>query len=463
MTEGDFKFPDDVRGWLSANEGRTLALMADGRDVLEIGSFCGKSTICMAQTARSVVCVDPFDGRATPGEGDRNTFGEFCDNLTRFGVRGPVEVCVGTSRDEIPKLCREGRRFDFVFIDGDHELGAVREDIRQAMSVLKPGGLLAFHDYRTPTNMGVTSAVNEFVARGAVVKFVADDLAVVEPCLASPRPESHMPGVYLALPSYDGWMHQGAAQMGYQLASMRRRVIPQDGGSSLLGLTFNQHWCNALNNRKRWNLAYFAMLHADIMPECWWLDFAIDELEATGADLLSAVSPIKDDMGETSTAIDNPKNPFEPLYRVSTAQLEHLPETFSAADCGHPDKALLVNTGCMVLRLDRPWVDEIYGNGEMAFRFTCSDMIYRNGDGEYVPRVASEDWNLSRHLHDRKYKVLATRKVKLAHMGQVPFRNYLRWGVGVDETGKVVVPDATRRYKREELNGHAAQKEMAPA
>ena len=38
------------------------------------------------------------------------------------------------------------RRFDFLFIDGDHEYDGVLEDLIQWYSLVRPGGLIAFHD-----------------------------------------------------------------------------------------------------------------------------------------------------------------------------------------------------------------------------------------------------------------------------------------------------------------------------
>ncbi|MEQ9409404.1 MAG: class I SAM-dependent methyltransferase [Fuerstiella sp.] len=39
-----------------------------------------------------------------------------------------------------------GRKFDFLFIDGDHEYDGVLEDLIQWYPLVKPGGLIAFHD-----------------------------------------------------------------------------------------------------------------------------------------------------------------------------------------------------------------------------------------------------------------------------------------------------------------------------
>ena len=39
-----------------------------------------------------------------------------------------------------------GRKFDFLFIDGDHEYNGVLEDLIQWYPLVRPGGLIAFHD-----------------------------------------------------------------------------------------------------------------------------------------------------------------------------------------------------------------------------------------------------------------------------------------------------------------------------
>lgn len=39
-----------------------------------------------------------------------------------------------------------GQKFDFLFIDGDHEYDGVLEDLIQWYPLVRPGGLIAFHD-----------------------------------------------------------------------------------------------------------------------------------------------------------------------------------------------------------------------------------------------------------------------------------------------------------------------------
>jgi predicted O-methyltransferase YrrM len=174
----EWLWPADVEGWLTEAEGRELALLAAGKVVLEIGSYCGLSTICMAQTADRVYAVDPFDGRACLTD-LRPTRDEFSENVRRYGVGHRVTVCLGTSDVEVRKL---GIDFaDLAFIDGAHDYASVRADAELATCTLKRGGLLAFHDYRRPRDPGVTAAVDDLIRGGARLVRVTDTLAVVEP------------------------------------------------------------------------------------------------------------------------------------------------------------------------------------------------------------------------------------------------------------------------------------------
>lgn len=175
----NWKFPEDVRGWMTEEEGAGLARLARGKDVLEVGSYCGRSSICMAQTARSLTCVDPFDCRDTPGDG--STFEEFCANLERYKVKANVFRSLFAAVE-----IRD--RFDLIFIDGAHDEASVNADACLATRLLAPRGLIAFHDYRPVSghqdggwHPGVTVTVNRLVEQGATLVETFGTVAVVRP------------------------------------------------------------------------------------------------------------------------------------------------------------------------------------------------------------------------------------------------------------------------------------------
>jgi hypothetical protein len=175
-----FLFPADIEGWLGHDEGQALAELAKGKRVLEIGSYCGLSTVCLARTAEHVVAVDPHDGRGTACPG--NTLPALRANLSRYGVAEKVEVVVGTlASPEIAEIVDRRAPFDVAFIDGAHDAESVAEDIAEACSRLAPDGLLAFHDYGSPIDPDVTATVDDLISSGAEMLTITGTVAVVRP------------------------------------------------------------------------------------------------------------------------------------------------------------------------------------------------------------------------------------------------------------------------------------------
>jgi hypothetical protein len=170
-------FPRDIAGWLTEPEAKELARLGTGKRVLEIGSYCGLSTVCMARTAAHVTAVDYFDGRGTPQPLDTRPM--FDTNIERYGVADKVRAV--HPDDPLPF-----DQYDFVFIDGAHEYEPVCHDIKRAMRHIAPGGLLAFHDFAHPSHPGIEQAVDELLLDGGEVLSVTDTLAVVRPPAAIP-------------------------------------------------------------------------------------------------------------------------------------------------------------------------------------------------------------------------------------------------------------------------------------
>lgn len=229
------------------------------------------------------------------------------------------------------------------------------------------------------------------------------------PPAMQPAPRS----IYLALPTYDGTYTTGAL-VGALNASDHHAVDCHPGGGSLLPKAFNIHWANAVMSGQ---YDYFAMLHADIWPESCWLDrlVAILELkeEWRKPDIVSAVVPLKDDRRLTSTGMwmfDRP----EPHYRLSEEDKRQLPVTFGTDDVQEAlgiRGELVVNTGCWIARLGRPW------NRQVHFEFRDSIDWDHRGSGEPKVCVVSEDWLFSRKVVEAGGTVLATQAVALNHRG----------------------------------------------
>jgi hypothetical protein len=238
------------------------------------------------------------------------------------------------------------------------------------------------------------------------------------------------PIVILAMP-HGGSMRPAAARAFFSTTTRGGlRVARYDGSSSVLEANFNRLWCTGLNARDfglvvvEGRPKYFAMLHSDVCPEEFWLDTMIEELERTGADLVSAVVPLKDGTGLTSTAIGATGDWRDSkLRRLTMTEVYDLPETFGREDINWPEaeglNALLPNTGCWVARLDAPWADKV--------SFRTESEIKRASNGTWLTHSISEDWALGMDIADHGGTVMITRKVKLYHDLEC-FTNRRAWG-----------------------------------
>ena len=155
---------DDVRGFLPDGEGLRLyewaletAVMGP---ILEIGSYCGRSTIWLAQAAKEkqslVFAVDHQRGSEEhqPGEshhdtelvdakGDVDTLTMFRRNIRLAGLENEVIPVVTDST----RFARSwSGQLGMVFIDGGHSLSAALADFRAWAPRVLPGGILAIHD-----------------------------------------------------------------------------------------------------------------------------------------------------------------------------------------------------------------------------------------------------------------------------------------------------------------------------
>lgn len=190
---------------------------------------------------------------------------------------------------------------------------------------------------------------------------------------------------------------------------------------SLLPMSFNALWCEALNERDR-GITHFAMMHDDLCVEDGWLETLLAEMEAHGADVVSAVIPLKDDRGLTSTGVFDAGNR---MRKLSLAEALALPRTFSAADAGYPGCCLLLNTGLWVCRFTEPWVEQVV--------FRLHDTIIQDSEGKFRPACVSEDWLFSVDCARLGLKTMATTAVKLKHQGVFDYPNFVAWGSRADE------------------------------
>jgi predicted O-methyltransferase YrrM len=141
-----------TEGYLSLEEAKFLfdaAASRKGRGaIVEIGSWKGRSTICLAAGAppnTKVYAIDPHSGSSEHQQqmGKVDTLEEFRENIKRAGVEDRVVALVETSEQAAEKW--QGK-VELLFIDGAHEYELVKKDYELWGPHLIEGGMIAFHD-----------------------------------------------------------------------------------------------------------------------------------------------------------------------------------------------------------------------------------------------------------------------------------------------------------------------------
>lgn len=118
--------------------------------ILEIGNACGGTTLFWQAIAPIVVSIDLYPVGSEPGEG-------FPNGIISLDMFSNVRFILGDSHlPEILELAKKYAPYDFLFIDGDHEIPGVISDWEMYSPLVREGGLIAFHDW---TNHVVGEAI----------------------------------------------------------------------------------------------------------------------------------------------------------------------------------------------------------------------------------------------------------------------------------------------------------------
>jgi hypothetical protein len=165
-----------IAGWLEPAEAdlliagtlKTVTSLPLPHTIVEIGSFCGRSTVVLASVVQAlsadgcVYAIDPHEGEV--GAADQEvyvrgpTLETFLENITTAGVSGSVRTICQRSTDvtwSIP--------ISFLFVDGLHDYAHVAADFRHFERFLVDRAYVAFHDY-AEYYPGVVRFVDELIA-----------------------------------------------------------------------------------------------------------------------------------------------------------------------------------------------------------------------------------------------------------------------------------------------------------
>jgi len=151
----------DVEGMFTENEGIAIQKRAVGKICIELGSYKGRSTVCLAEVAKHVYAID------------QTLQPEFKENIAGH----PITHYTMFARDA-SKLF-ESDCADLIFEDTSHVYETVKENILLWWNKLRPNGVMCFHDYDSDLYPDVKRAVDEFF--GPVdKKNLIDSLAFVD-------------------------------------------------------------------------------------------------------------------------------------------------------------------------------------------------------------------------------------------------------------------------------------------
>jgi len=112
--------------------------------------------------------VDPkaedFDPMALGDDGYEWQEARYMATMSLFRGAPPSRCTVLRSFSYLLTPFFPDKTVDFVYIDGEHTYDAVTQDIADWWPKVKPGGIMAGHDYNE-TNPGTKQAVNEFAEK----------------------------------------------------------------------------------------------------------------------------------------------------------------------------------------------------------------------------------------------------------------------------------------------------------
>jgi predicted O-methyltransferase YrrM len=206
-----------VEGWLTDEEGQALYSLArecTGRgSIVEIGSFKGRSTICLALGSREgrgvrVYAVDTHYGPRLE---------EFNANIERAGVADLVEPVAGRSQEVALDF---DEPVELLFIDGAHDYDSVLEDFERWVPKLVEGGVVAMHD--TTWDEGPKRVAEQLILRSPAfkdVRFVVGSTTVGRKATRTSRADRLRSRYVLAV--------KRSFELGTTLARSHRNLLPK--------------------------------------------------------------------------------------------------------------------------------------------------------------------------------------------------------------------------------------------
>lgn len=174
----------DIDGWLTDQEALGLYNIASRLSanavIVEIGSWQGKSTYCIAKGLKTgeIFAIDPFNADGgldvqsqdeyNRKKGDSDLLENFSTNMRKLGVIDKIKAKKGYSY----QFNNDFSKIDFLFIDGDHSIEGCKKDFEMYASKIVKGGYIAFHDYyHDRPELGPTHVIDNIVSPSKQFRF----------------------------------------------------------------------------------------------------------------------------------------------------------------------------------------------------------------------------------------------------------------------------------------------------
>ena len=183
--------PYVVDGGTTDSEAWILAVLAKrAMQLFEFGTCTGKTAYLWARNAPPNARVTTLT-LAPDGHGDYRAAATDDERDMEYAVRESSHssfVYTGTDVEpKVEQLFGDSKTIDvspwvgqcdLVFIDGSHAYSYVMSDSEKALQLVRPGGLVLWHDYAGPGHSpGVYRAVNELAQRLPLVRIQGTSLA----------------------------------------------------------------------------------------------------------------------------------------------------------------------------------------------------------------------------------------------------------------------------------------------
>lgn len=151
----DYKFTQDWFSWAPAVWEQLIPLVPDRLNLLEIGSFEGRSAVWLAENMvedeGNIQCIDTWEGGEEHSNGEMTGAEErFLHNVEVFEAKYPDRAIIqikDTSTRALARFFEKEYSYGFIYIDGSHIAKDVLTDACMAWPLLMQGGIMVFDDY----------------------------------------------------------------------------------------------------------------------------------------------------------------------------------------------------------------------------------------------------------------------------------------------------------------------------